>query len=49
VATFHPTQRSIGLKSELPSASFDGEIHGPHLLYTLFVHTTDRLFTGKKG
>lgn len=49
VAGYHPTRRSIGLKPELPSATFDGEIHGPHKMYTLFVYSTDRLFTDKES
>ena len=42
-ATYHPEHRNIGLKRETGSSIFDGEIHGPHKMYTLFVSKTERL------
>lgn len=43
VTGYHPEKRYIGLKREQGSLIFDGEIHGPKKMYTLFVGKVERL------
>jgi hypothetical protein len=43
VASYHPERRNIGLKRETGSTVFDGNVHGPKKMYTLFVTQTERL------